>query len=69
MNEEYCSITTGSENFKYKLKNVHEDSLFKNEDEMYQIDHHILQLQNVVTNLRKEEEFAVQWEKNKKLAQ
>ena len=42
MNDAYCSIVTGSENFKFKQKYEYEDNLFKNEDAMYSVDHHIL---------------------------
>ena len=62
LNDAYCSITHGSENFKFKQKNVHEDLLFKNEDDMYSIDHVILQLQTVVKNLEKEQVHAQEWD-------
>jgi histone deacetylase complex regulatory component SIN3 len=39
LNDYYCSITTGSENFKLKQKQEYEDNLFKNEDAMYFVDH------------------------------
>jgi len=42
MNDVYCSIVTGSENFKFKQKYEYEDNLFKNEDAMYSLDHNIL---------------------------
>lgn len=42
LNDLYCSITTGSENFKFKQKYEYEDNLFKNEDAMYSVDHQIL---------------------------
>lgn len=54
LNDAYCSITSGSENFKFKQKNVHEDLLFKNEDEMYSYDHMLLQLETVIGNLGRE---------------
>lgn len=38
-NDFYCSITSGSENFKLKQKHEYEDNLFKNEDAMYSVDH------------------------------
>lgn len=28
----------GSENFKFKVRNINEDMIFKNEDEMYKLD-------------------------------
>ena len=51
MNDIYCSIVTGSENFKFKQKYEYEDNLFKNEDAMYSIDHIILQYQTVLNQL------------------
>ena len=39
MNDQFCSIVTGSENFKFKQKYEYEDNLFKNEDVMYSLDH------------------------------
>ena len=54
LNDKYCSITSGTEDYKFKIKNVHEDNLFKNEDDMYRIDHSILQLVNIIAKLEKE---------------
>lgn len=42
LNDRYSIKTSGTEDYKFKIKNVHEDNLFKNEDEMYTIDHQIL---------------------------
>ena len=39
MNDAYCGIPTGSENFKLKHKQEFEECLFKVEDSMYNIDH------------------------------
>jgi paired amphipathic helix protein Sin3a len=39
MNNNYCSIMTGSENFKFKHKYEYEENLFKNEDAIYTLDH------------------------------
>ena len=39
LNDRYSIKTSGTEDYKFKIKNVHEDNLFKNEDEMYAIDH------------------------------
>ena len=39
LNDRYIIKTSGTEDFKFKVKNIHEDNLFKNEDEMYAIDH------------------------------
>lgn len=62
LNDAFVSITTGSENFKCKQKNVHEDLLFKNEDDMYSVDHVVLQLQTVVGNLQREVAWAHEWD-------
>lgn len=63
LNNEYCGITTGSENFKLKQKQEYEDNLFKNEDAMYHIDHQILQLVSVLCKLQKEVESVSEYEK------
>ena len=42
LNDRYCSISSGQEDYRFKMKNQSEDILFKNEDEMYQTDHRIL---------------------------
>ena len=47
---------------KQKHKNAYEDLLFKNEDDMYSIDHVILQYETVVQNLKKEHTNAILWE-------
>lgn len=39
LNDKFSIKTSGTEDYKFKIKNVHEDNLFKNEDEMYAIDH------------------------------
>lgn len=38
MNERYLSLSMGSENFKFKVRNANEDAIFKNEDDMYKLD-------------------------------
>ncbi len=42
LNDRYCSSTIGTENFKFKIRNPNEEALFKNEDDMYEIDHGII---------------------------
>lgn len=54
LNEKYCSVTTGSENFKFKQKYEYEDNLFRTEDAMYGYDHELYQLGAVLAKLRKE---------------
>jgi len=51
LNDRYSIKTSGTEDYKFKIKNVHEDNLFKNEDEMYTIDHQILQFTRVIAKL------------------
>ena len=62
LNDMICSVTTGSENFKLKQKQECEELLFKNEDEMYLVDHQILQLQSVHRHLKEELVNAENWE-------
>lgn len=38
LNEGYLSLSMGSENFKSKSRNINEEFIFKNEDEMYKLD-------------------------------
>jgi len=56
----------GSENYKFKQRNAHEDLLFKNEDEMYQLDHTLIQLEIVVRGLDREFARAIEYEEEKK---
>ena len=39
INDDFSSLPSGSENFKFKTKNQYEDLLFKVEDEMYKMDY------------------------------
>lgn len=54
LNDKYSIKTSGTEDYKFKIKNVHEDNLFKNEDEMYALDHQILQFTRVIVKLKQE---------------
>ena len=47
-NDDYSSLPTGSESFKFKTKNQYEDVLFRTEDDMYKIDH---ELGNIFTTM------------------
>jgi histone deacetylase complex regulatory component SIN3 len=38
LNDDYLSLAMGSENFKFKDRNINENLIFKNEDEMYKLD-------------------------------
>ena len=38
LNEEYLSLSMGSESFKFKVRNLNEDLIFRNEDNMYKLD-------------------------------
>ena len=60
LNDRYCSVNLVQSKFKHK--NVHEDLLFKNEDDMYSFDYVILQLETVVNNLQKEAVNAALWD-------
>lgn len=40
-NDDFSSLPSGSENFKFKTKNSFEELLFRTEDEMYKADHEI----------------------------
>ena len=61
LNDKYSIKTSGTEDYKFKIKNVHEDNLFKNEDEMYALDHQILQFKRVISKLRQEQSAAKAW--------
>ena len=54
LNDRYCSSTIGTE-YKSKVKNPYIEALFKNEDDMYEIDHDILQFESCKKNIQKEE--------------
>jgi paired amphipathic helix protein Sin3a len=56
LNDNYCSSTIGTENFKFKIRNANEENLFKNEDEMYEIDQGIIQFESCMRNIQKEQE-------------
>ena len=66
LNDQYSIKTSGTEDYKFKIKNVHEDNLFKNEDEMYALDHQILQFTRVIEKLKQEQEEANSWSERKK---
>jgi len=55
LNDDYCCWTIGTENFKFKIRNQNEEALFKNEDEMYEIDFGIIKYENTLSNIRKEQ--------------
>lgn len=61
LNDRYSIKTSGTEDYKFKIKNIHEDNLFKNEDEMYAIDHQILQITRVISKLSQEAAEAKKW--------
>lgn len=41
LNDRYCSSTVGTE-YKCKVKNPYTEALWKNEDDMYEVDHDII---------------------------
>ena len=61
LNDRYCSISSGSENFRFRTRYEYEQKLFDNEDSMYQLDHEILQYKTVLKNLNKELPLAIRW--------
>ena len=65
LNDRYSIKTSGTEDYKFKIKNIHEDNLFKNEDEMYAIDHQILQFTRVIAKLSQEDSEAQKWKTDK----
>ena len=38
INDQYLSLATGSENFKFKFRNTNEEQIYKTEDKMYDLD-------------------------------
>lgn len=38
INDQYLSLATGSENFKFKFRNTNEEQIYRTEDRMYEID-------------------------------
>lgn len=38
INDQYLSLATGSENFKFKFRNFAEEIVYKTEDKMYELD-------------------------------
>lgn len=65
LNDRYCSISSGSENFRFRTRYEYEQKLFDNEDSMYSFDHEILQYKTVLKNLNKELPLATSWEQQK----
>ena len=50
-----------TDDYRAKIKNVHEDNLFKNEDEIYQLDYKILKFDNLINKLTLEHTNAQKW--------
>jgi histone deacetylase complex regulatory component SIN3 len=48
-NDDFSSLPTGSESFKFKTKNQYEDVLFRIEDEMYKAD---LEIGNIFSTIK-----------------
>ena len=51
LNEGYVCMDVRTDDYRAKIKNVHEDNLFKNEDEIYQLDYKILKFDNLINKL------------------
>ena len=41
LNDDYLSLATGSENYKFKVRNLNEEIIYKTEDDMFKIDFQI----------------------------
>jgi hypothetical protein len=54
LNDRYCSISSGSENFRFRTRYEYEHKLFENEDSMFRFDQEILQYKTVSKKLEKE---------------
>ena len=65
LNDKYNIKTNGTEDYKFKIKNIHEDNLFKQEDDMYANDHQILQFVRVISKLTLEQTQAKKWKQLK----
>lgn len=48
INDQYLSLATGSENFKFKFRNTNEEGIYKTEDKMYELD---TQIDNIERSL------------------
>lgn len=49
INDQYLSLATGSENFKFKFRNTNEENIYKTEDKMYELD---TQIDNIQKSLQ-----------------
>ena len=38
LNDQYLMVATGQENYKFKVRNVNEEQIYKNEDDMFRLD-------------------------------
>ena len=65
LNDEYVCMDVRTDDYRAKIKNVHEDNLFKNEDEIYQIDYKILKFDNLIYKLSLEYKNAKTWKQNR----
>lgn len=61
LNENYVCMDSSTGNYNAKIKNVHEDNLFKNEDEIYQMDFKIHKFDNLIKKLELEYENGKKW--------
>ena len=55
-----------TDDYRAKIKNVHEDNLFKNEDEIYQMDFKIHKFDNLIKKLDLELDNTKKWLEEKK---
>mmetsp|Transcript_28671 Transcript_28671/g.43291 ORF Transcript_28671/g.43291 Transcript_28671/m.43291 type:complete len:459 (+) Transcript_28671:1713-3089(+) len=54
LNDRYLSLATGSESYQFKVKNINEDMIFKNEDDMYKMDQQIDLYERCLSIVQKE---------------
>ena len=54
LNEKYLSLSMGSENFKFKMRNANEDLIFRNEDDMYRLDTQIEMFERCLVIMQEE---------------
>jgi len=53
INDQYLSLATGSENFKFKFRNTNEEQIYKTEDKMYELDTQIDNIERSQEIIRK----------------
>jgi histone deacetylase complex regulatory component SIN3 len=54
INDQYLSLATGSENFKFKFRNTNEEQIYKTEAKMYELDTQIDNIERSREIIRKQ---------------